>query len=230
METALFLFTLGKRITFYLCGMQKTAIIFGASGLTGSLVLEKLLEDSRYASIKLFSRTALGISHLKVKEYVGDLLDLDKFKDEMTGDEVYICIGTTKKKTPDHAEYRKIDLGIPAQVSEICKLNGVSKLAVVSAIGANVKSSIPYNKIKGEMEAVVMKANIKPTYILRPSFISGNRKEHRAGEKMGIAVFKCLKYAIPKKYRAVEAKNIASKMIELCNSGEPSKILESNEI
>jgi len=210
--------------------MQKIAILLGASGLTGSLVLEQLLLDSRYATIKLFSRTALGISHPKVEEYIGDLLSLADFKEDMTGDEVYICIGTTKKKTPNHEQYRKIDLGIPTQAAEICKANGVSKLAVVSAIGANVKSSVPYNKIKGEMEAAVLKANIEYTYILRPSFISGNRKEHRSGEKMGIAVFKCLKYVIPKKYRAVEAKNIAAKMIELCNSNEPSKILESNEI
>ncbi len=91
--------------------MQKTAIIFGATGLTGSLVLEQLLADENYTTIKLFSRKASGISHPKVKEYNGDLLSLETFKEEMTGDEVYICIGTTKKKTPDHEQYRKIDLG-----------------------------------------------------------------------------------------------------------------------
>lgn len=210
--------------------MQKTAILLGATGLTGSFVLEQLLLDTRYTSIKLFSRTPSGISHPKVKEYIGDLLSLENHKEDMTGDEVYICIGTTKKKTPNHEQYLKIDVGIPSQASEICKKNGVSKLAVISAIGANAKSSIPYNKIKGKMEAAVLEADIEHTYILRPSFISGNRQEHRAGEKMGIAVFKFLKYLIPKKYRAVEAEAIAAKMIELCNSKEPTKIIESNEI
>jgi len=210
--------------------MQKTALLFGATGLTGSLVLEQLLSDENYATIKLFSRKASGITHPKVKEYIGDLLNLDTFKSDMTGDEVYICIGTTKKKTPDHEQYRKIDLGIPSSVAAICKENGVTKLAVVSAIGANAKSAVPYNKIKGEMEEAVRSAAIEHTYILRPSFIAGSRQEHRAGEKMGIAVFKFLKFLIPKKYRAVEAKAIAAKMIALCNSKEASKIIESNEI
>ena len=210
--------------------MQKTAIILGATGLTGSLVLEQLLSDANYKTIKLFSRTPTGIFHPKVKEYIGNILVLEDFKENLTGDELYICIGTTKKKTPNHEQYRKIDLGIPAQAVEICKNNGVSKVAVVSAIGANTKSAIPYNKIKGEMEDAILTANIEYTYILRPSFIAGNRQEHRAGEKIGIAVFGCLKVLIPKKYRAVEAKAIALKMIELCNSNEPSKIIESNEI
>ena len=177
-----------------------------------------------------FQEKNQGVSHPKVKEYIGDLLNLETFKEDMTGDEVYICIGTTKKKTPDHEQYRKIDLGIPAQAAEICKANGVAKLAVVSAIGANAQSSIPYNKIKGEMENAVMGANIEYTYILRPSFIAGNRQEQRAGEKIGVAVFKFLKLLIPKKYRAVEAKAIAAKMIDLCNSKEPSKTIESNDI
>jgi len=210
--------------------MQKTAILFGATGLTGSLVLEQLISDKNYVTIKVFSRKPTGISHPKVKEYIGDLFKLDVFKEDMTGDEAYICIGTTKKKTPDHDQYRKIDLGIPAQVAEICKENGVSALAVVSAIGANGKSAVPYNKIKGEMENAVIKANIAQTYILRPSFIAGNRKEHRAGEKIGVAIFKFLRFLIPKKYRAVEASAIAAKMIELCNSNAPSKIIESNDI
>ena len=210
--------------------MQKTAIILGATGLTGSLVLEQLLCSTNYEIIKLFSRKSTGISHPKVKEYIGNLLVLEDFKEDLTGDELYICIGTTKKKTPNHQQNRKIDLGIPAQAVEICKNNGVSKVAVVSAIGANTKSSISYNKIKGEMEHAVLSVNIERTYILRPSFIVGNRQEQRTGEEWGIAVFKCFKFLIPKKYRAVEARDIAAKMIELCNSNASSKIIESNDI
>lgn len=210
--------------------MKKTAIILGATGLTGSHVLKQLINDQNYSTIKLFSRKESGVSHPKIEEYIGDLLQLDTFKENMFGDEVYICIGTTKKKTPDHVKYREIDLGIPVRAAEICKTNGVSKLAVVSAIGANSTSSIPYNKIKGEMEDAVMGAKIDSTYIIRPSFIAGNRLEHRSGEKIGIAIFNFLKFIIPKKYRAVNAKAIASKMIELCNSKEPSRIIESNEI
>ena len=212
---------------------MKTAIIIGATGLTGSLVLERLLGNDAYSKIKLFSRTGTGMSHPKIEEHLVDLLKLESHKDDFTADEVYCCIGTTKKKTPDQSKYHDIDFGIPATVARLCKENRIEVMTVVSAIGANAKSSIFYNRTKGEMENAVLAAGIPKTYILRPSFIGGNRLEKRAGEKIGIAVFKFLKPLFLgrlKKYAIIDAGSIADRMIQLANSNKPSCILESNEI
>lgn len=212
---------------------MKTAIIIGATGLTGSLVLEQLLANSDYEKIKLFSRTSTGIKHPKVEEFIVDLLKLENSKSDFTADEVYCCIGTTKKKTPDQEKYKAIDFGIPAAAAKLCSENGIEVMAVVSAIGANPKSKIFYNRTKGEMEEAVKSAGIPRTYILRPSFIGGNRQEKRAGEKIGLAIFKFLKplfIGCLKKYAVISAEDIASRMIQLANSKEDSKVLESNEI
>ena len=40
--------------------MSKTAIILGATGLTGGLLLNKLIADDRYDTIKLFSRSSVN--------------------------------------------------------------------------------------------------------------------------------------------------------------------------
>ena len=89
--------------------MKKTAIILGATGLTGSILLEKLLKDDRYKTIKLFSRKEIEGLPSKVKQFIGDILELDNFKNDFTADEVFCCIGTTVKKTPDKTRYKKID-------------------------------------------------------------------------------------------------------------------------
>ena len=78
--------------------MKKTAIILGASGLTGTILLEKLIKDDRYGTIKLFSRSKIEGLPVKVKQYIGNLLELEKFKEDFTADEVHCCIGTTAKK------------------------------------------------------------------------------------------------------------------------------------
>lgn len=213
--------------------MGKTAVILGATGLTGSCVLEQLLAKDEYTLIKLFSRKTCGLEHPKLEEHLGDLFQLEQFSEEFVGDELYVCIGTTKKKTPNTEMYRKIDIGIPVQAANLAKINGIKKIAVVSAIGANDQSSIPYNKIKGEMEKLVVNAEVEQTFILRPSFIAGNRKEQRWMEQIGLKVFKLIQVLFIgklKKYRAVEASDIAKRMIALCNSDKPSSILESNEI
>ena len=213
--------------------MKKTAIILGATGLTGSLVLEQLLTNDQYDCIKLFSRKTTGVTHPKVKEYLGDILDLESFSFDFTGDEVYVCIGTTKKKTPDRSLYRSIDFGIPVAAAKLAKANNIPAIAVVSAIGADSKSSFEYNRIKGDMETGVQEAGVTRTYFVRPSLITGNRQENRGGEKFSIVLFKLLRPIMIgklKRYRAVEASAIAAKLIALINSGDPSQTIESEEI
>lgn len=213
--------------------MGKTAIILGASGLTGQQLLKKLIIDGRYQTIKLFSRKKTENTSSKVIEIVGDLLALENFKQDFIADEVFVCIGTTAKKTPDKTLYKSIDYGIPATAAKLAKENDIPTFVVVSAMGANAKSSIFYNKTKGEMEQAVLSEKIPHTYILRPSIIGGNRNENRPTEKTGIAIFKLLQPLMLgklKKYRIIEAENIAKAMMYLANEKPETQIIESDKI
>ncbi|NEW80695.1 MAG: NAD(P)H-binding protein [Gelidibacter sp.] len=213
--------------------MGKTAIILGASGLTGQHLLSELIADESYGTIKLFSRKKTNNTSKKVIEFVGNLLELKNFKEDFTADEIFVCIGTTAKKTPDKKQYKKIDFGIPAAAAKLAKENHIQTFLVVSAMGANAKSSVFYNKTKGEMEQAVLSEKIMNTYILRPSIIGGNRHENRTMEKIGIAIFKLLQPFMLgklKKYRIIEAENIAKAMIYLANEKPGLQIIESDKI
>ncbi len=213
--------------------MNKTAIILGATGLTGSILLEKLLKDDRYQTIKLFSRKKVDDMPPKVQQFIGDILALESFKKDFTADEVFCCIGTTAKKTPDKTLYKKIDYGIPVTAAKLSKANGIPAFLVISALGANANSSIFYNKTKGEMEQDVLSEKIEKTHILQPSIIGGNRDEKRIGEKIGLVAFKLLQPFLIgklKKYRITEAEDIALAMINLANSTSTKTIITSDEI
>lgn len=213
--------------------MKKTAIILGATGLTGSILLEKLIEDNRYETIKLFSRKKIEGMPSKVVQYVGNMLELESFQKEFTADEVFCCIGTTAKKTPNKELYKSIDYGIPVAAAKLAKENGINTFLVVSALGANANSSIFYNKTKGEMEQDVLSTKIEKTHILQPSIIGGNRKEQRIGEKIGLVVFKLLQplfFGKLKKYSITEAEHIAQTMLNLANSTSTKQILTSENI
>lgn len=209
--------------------MSKSAIIIGATGLTGSWVLKQLLSNDKYDRVLLFSRTSVGMEHPKLEEHLGDVLNLEQFKDSFKADEVYCCIGTTKKKTPDQKAYREIDFGIPVSAAKMAKENGSKVFAVVSSIGADPKSKIFYSRTKGEMEEAVLSVGIERTYVLRPSIILGDRNEKRFAEKVGGFIFRLfnpLLFGKLKKYRAVKSENIAKKMIQLANSEDPSGVIE----
>jgi uncharacterized protein YbjT (DUF2867 family) len=214
--------------------MKKTAIILGATGLTGSILLQKLIKDDRYESIKLFSRSKIEGLPKKVTQFLGDLLKIEQFKADFTADELYCCIGTTAKKTPNKALYKKIDYGIPVTSAKLSKENGINTFLVISAMGANTKSSVFYNKTKGDMERDVLQQHIKNTYVLRPSLIGGQRKEHRILEKIGLNVFKVIEPLFIgklKQYKIIDPENIAQAMINLANNTSHAEvIITSNNI
>lgn len=214
--------------------MKKTAIILGATGLTGSILLKKLMNDQRYETIKLFSRKKIEGLPKKVTQYIGDILTLQNFKEEFKADEVFCCIGTTAKKTPNKETYKKIDFGIPVTAAKLSKENNINTFLVISAIGANEKSAVFYNKTKGQMQQEVLKQNIPNTFILQPSIIDGNRNETRIGEKIGLIIFKLIQplFIGPlKKYKVIKAEKIAQAMLNLANTKTINKnIITSNYI
>lgn len=213
--------------------MGKTAIILGASGLTGNLLLTQLLNDDAYSIVKSFSRRSLKREHSKLREYIGELFELEKFKKDFTGDEVFCCIGTTAKKTKDKAVYKKIDFGIPTAAAKLARINKIKSFLVISSIGADYKSNLFYARIKGEMEKVILNQKIKNTYILRPALIKGKREESRLGEAVGTTI---MKMAHPfllgewKKYRTIKAETIANALHALAQAKPDYNIIESDKI
>ncbi|WP_282179956.1 NAD(P)H-binding protein [Maribacter stanieri] len=208
--------------------MKKTAIILGATGLTGGLLLKKLMVDYRYETIKLFSRTRIEGLPNTVQQFIGNLLELDQFKTDFTADEVYCCIGTTAKKTPDKKMYRNIDYGIPVSAAKLAKENNITTFLVVSAMGANKKSKVFYNRTKGEMEQDVLHQGMQHTSILRPSLICGEREERRILEKIGLKVFRLMQplFIGPlKKFRIINAESIAKAMVNLANTTSNTDVI-----
>ena len=212
---------------------KKTAIVIGATGLTGSLLLTRLVADDSYVSIKLFSRRASGNKSPKIKEFIGDVLQLENFKEDFISDEVFCCIGTTSAKTKDRTVYKAIDFGIPFAASKLAKENSIPTFLVMSSMGADSKSNIFYSRTKGEMEQAVLDQKIPNTYILRPSLIMGERDKRRFGESVGAALMKLSSAFLVgrlKKYRAIEADCIASAMISLAKSKPDKQIVYSDII
>ena len=210
--------------------MKKTAILLGATGLTGGPLLNLLLKDNYYGKIKLFSRRSVGITHPKLEEHLVDVLQLENQKEIFRADEVFCCIGTTKAKTPDAETYKKIDYGIPFTAAKLCKENNIKTFLVISAMGANPKSKVFYNKTKGEMERDVLAQQIKNTFILRPSLIAGNRKEKRFGETIATFIFGIINPLLPKKYNSISPEDIAKAMVYVANNGNIQNTIESNQI
>ncbi|MBT6223032.1 MAG: segregation protein B, partial [Rhodobiaceae bacterium] len=145
----------------------------------------------------------------------------------------FVCIGTTKKNSPDKDEYKRVELDIPKEIAKIAKSNFLNSFIFVSALYANPKSFADYVKFKGLVEAELEKLNFSKLAIMRPSFLMGDRKEKRVSEKIGIYVFKLLSPLLLgplKKMKPIHSETVAKAMIAVIQNDIQQTIFESNEI
>jgi len=211
----------------------KTALLFGSSGLVGGHLFNQLIKDTNYSKIKLFIRTDAEISDPKVEIIKTDFNNLQNHKEDIKGDDCFFCIGTTKKNSPDKDEYKRVELDIPKEIAQIAKSNLVNSFIFVSALYANPKSSGNYVKFKGLVEEELKKLNFTKLVLMRPSFLMGDRKEKRVGEKIGIFVFKLLSPLLLgplKKMRPIHSETVARAMIIVIQNDIQKTTFESNEI
>lgn len=213
---------------------MKKAIVYGASGLVGSYILKNLLNNTNYEQVTIVVRKELAIQHPKLKTLIGDFHSLPNVVKDIDIDEVYIAIGTTKKKTPDQKIYYQIDHDYPVLAAKLAKENGAKSIFLVSSVGANPSSSVFYTKTKGETEQDIIKLNFDHTYIFRPSMILGDRKENRPLEKVLIGIFKLINPLFMgglNKYKGIDAENIAKAMVSAANKpNDKIKILHWEEM
>ena len=212
---------------------MKTALVFGSSGLVGGHLLNQLIENDNYNKIKIFVRSEPKNHNPKVEIIKTDFNNLENHKEDIKGDDCFFCIGTTKQNSPDKNEYRRVELDIPKKIAQIAKSNSVNSFVFVSSGYADPKSSGDYLKFKGEVEEELKRLNFPKLGIMRPSFLLGDRKEKRVGEKIGIFVFKLLSplfFGPLKKMRPIHSETVAKAMIKIANENLRKTTFESDEI
>lgn len=194
---------------------MKKAIIAGASGLIGNLLCKILLEDNNFSEVTVLLRKPLNYNHPKLKQVIIDYEQISQSSDYINGDVFYSCLGTTKSKTPDLQEYTKIEYDYCLAFADICVEKSIQQFHFISALGANSKSTIFYNKIKGKTEEALIDKGLISLHLYRPSLLTGNRKEFRLGERIAILLMKIINpllFGPLKKYQSISAKEVARAM------------------
>lgn len=207
-------------------------ILAGASGLIGSNLLEQLLRMPEIEKILLVQRRRIEIENPKIEQLIVDFSKLNIHKLNENYDFAFCCLGTTIKKAGSQDEFMKVDLFAVNHFAEFVAKNNCLKLIVVSAMGADAKSLIFYNRIKGEMENEIQQHGLDSIVIVRPSLLLGDRQESRPGEKLAIQLspfYSPFLRGPLAKYRPVEASQVAEKMIQLAVMHTPRLLIVENQ-
>ncbi|MDP2113524.1 MAG: NAD(P)H-binding protein [Bacteroidota bacterium] len=211
--------------------MGKIANVIGASGLVGQQLVAQLLENPEFEKVRSFVRRPSGISHSKMEEILIDFGKPESWKQMVQGDVLFSTLGTTIKTAKTKENQYRVDFTYQYEFAKAAAENGVGAYVLVSSMGAGSKSSVFYSRIKGELEEVVSKLNFRKCIIVQPSILDGDRKEKRAGEKIGLLISRFITKFVLKKYRPTPVDVLAAKMIGLSlDQKEGFRIVEGLEI
>lgn len=197
---------------------EKIATIIGATGMIGSYLLEILLKDDYFTTVRIIVRRPCQKADPKMEVKLVDFNNAESLKLALEGtDTIFCCIGTTQKNVKgDNDLYRKIDYEIPLKAARFGKEVGCEKFIVITSVGANSHSNTFYLKLKGELENAIRSVGLHTVHIMQPSMLLGRRKEHRTGEGVlqgSMKLFSGFFFGGMRKYKAIHGKAVAAAML-----------------
>jgi len=210
---------------------SRTALLAGATGLIGSHILQALLADPGVAKVHVLARRPLTASDPKLQV---DVVDFKRLPALQAIDETYLALGTTIRVAGSQEAFRAVDLDANLAVAKAAAAAGCQRVGLVSAVGASARSSVFYNRVKGELEDALKAMNLAALVIAQPSLLMGDRKAlnqpSRFGEEFATPLMKLLSPILPRSFRPVEGRSVAQSLVRTLPTAQGLVVLSSDEL
>ncbi|MGC4115512.1 MAG: NAD(P)H-binding protein [Myxococcales bacterium] len=207
---------------------ERIAIVAGGTGLVGNELVEELLARSDWTKVVLVGRRKSGRQHAKLEERVVELAALSS-QALPRAEAAFCCLGTTIKKAGSQQAFRAVDLDAVVSFAKAVKAAGTERFFVVTATGADARSRIFYNRVKGEAEDALRQVGFASLGIARPSLLLGDRAESRPGERVAVVLSRALKPLLaPLAARPIEARTVAKALLSMAGNPPPGARIYSN--
>jgi uncharacterized protein YbjT (DUF2867 family) len=205
--------------------VPRTALLAGATGLVGRALLRMLLAAKQYRAVHIMVRRAAPDIKANAKLMVHQV-DFTRLPDAFPRvDDVFIALGTTIKVAGSEAAFRQVDFDFVVNTARAARAAGATRLAVVSALGADAGSRVFYNRVKGEMEAAIAQLDYESVVVARPSFLLGDRaalgQPERSGEIWTARLLGPLGWIVPNGIRPIPARAVASALLTAILGAKP---------
>jgi uncharacterized protein YbjT (DUF2867 family) len=193
------------------------AIVIGGTGLTGSLLVRKLLVDSTITEVISISRRPLKISNGKLTEVlVADLAELPSIESRIRGDLYFCCLGSTMKTAGSKENFAKVDHAAVVTFAKIARAHSARSFTLVSAMGANERSMFFYSQVKGRAENDLKAMGLRSLVIFQPALLVGSRREFRWAESIAFRTLVPLSRMLPAPTRkgvVTDVETLAARML-----------------
>ncbi|HTM30938.1 MAG TPA: hypothetical protein VL263_06520 [Vicinamibacterales bacterium] len=166
--------------------MAFRVLIMGGTGQVGAAVVRALAAEASCTEVVMANRKAIALTaDPRLRQVIVDTA-APQFSAHVTtlaqsmvaqGDPVYgaSCVGVGTGSLEWSAEQLKaLEVGVVGSFARGCHAGGVTRFALLSAVGSNTKSRIRYARIMGLKEETVKATGFNRLAIFRPGIIGGN--------------------------------------------------------
>ncbi len=213
----------------------RVALLAGATGLIGRELLPLLLNSAQYSARYrevhvLIRRPLAGVAaQSKLQLHTVDFTRLPALP---AVDDVLIALGTTIKVAGSEQAFRQVDFDFAVNTARAARAAGATRIAVVSALGADSASRVFYNRVKGDMQAAIAALGFASVTFAQPSLLMGDRaalgQPERAGEVWATRLLGPVMWLVPKGVRPIRAHDVAAAMLSAVAEARPgARVLSS---
>ena len=197
---------------------SRVAVLAGAGGLVGRELLQLLMASPTYSAVHCLRRRATPDASAAAGQKLHEIVvSFEALPQLPACDDVFIALGTTIKLAGSEAAFRRVDHDYVLAVARAGRHAGATRLGVVSALGADVKSRVFYNRVKGEMQSGISALGYESVIIAQPSLLMGDREAlgqpARAGEVWARRLLGPVAGLIPASFRPVSAHDVARALL-----------------
>ena len=198
-------------------------LIFGASGLTGNNFLKEVKDKG--SSYHLFVRSLIEDEEADKQT----IFCQENIEELPLSKNLIICLGYPLAfqeliwmNEETKRAFKEVDLELVLEIARKAKDIGVHNIAIISAVGSRLNSLNYYLNIKAEMEQKILDLKFKKTFFAKPGHLLGFRDDSRIDNWVRVIEFlgKIYGYFMIgplKKYRNVEAKQVAKELFNTIN-------------
>ena len=165
--------------------LKLKALIFGATGALGRLILEQLLLSDNYIEITIVVRRILddwnnlpNIHKKKLNIILKEKFDflkeskeniIKELNNKSDFDSVFCCLGTRLINSSSEIQFVEYDL--PMICAEVCEKLNISHFLFVSCYFSREYSLLMHERLKFKIEKDIFKKNIKCVTIFKPGIL-----------------------------------------------------------
>ena len=166
--------------------MTFRVLIIGGTGQVGAAVVRALVAEPSCAEVVMVNRRAnSAAAGARVRQVVLDTAaavfpaEVSKLAQGMVaqGDPIYgaSCIGVGQGSLKwSEEELKALEIGVVGGFARGCRAGGITRFALLSAVGSSAKSSIRYVRVMGLKEETVQASGFQRLAVFRPGIIAGN--------------------------------------------------------